>query len=106
MSGLLLVSVAPLLAAFLLGAIDGLYFHLRRYRLFAFPDSRGEHLLHTVRAFLVLPPAALLYLADAAGLYLWSHAAAIVLDQLMLALDLREEATSRRRFRGLQPAET
>lgn len=105
MSGLLLVSVAPLLAAFLLGAIDGLYFHLRRYRLFAFSESRGEHLLHTVRAFLVLPPLALLYLADAAGLCLWTAAAAIALDQLMLALDLREEATSRRRFGGLEPAE-
>ena len=98
MPSLLLVSVVPLFAAFLLGAVDGLYFHLRRYRLFAFPESRGEHVLHTVRAFLVLPPLALLYLADAAGLCLWTVAAAIAIDQLMLALDLREEATSRRRF--------
>ena len=105
MPGLLLVSVVPLSAAFLLGAVDGLYFHLRRYRLFAFPESRGEHILHTVRAFLVLPPLALLYLADAAGLCLWTAAAAIAVDQLMLALDLREEATSRRRFGGLEPAE-
>ena len=56
MPGLLLVSVVPLFAAFLLGAIDDLYFHLRRYRLFAFPESRGEHVLHTVRAFTCLPP--------------------------------------------------
>ena len=105
MPGLLLVSVAPLFGAFLLGAIDGLYFHLHRYRLFALPESRGEHVLHTVRAFLVLPPLALLYLADAAGLCLWTAAAAIAVDQIMLALDLREEATSRRRFGGLEPAE-
>lgn len=105
MPGLLLVSVAPLFAAFLLGAIDGVYFHLRRYRLFAFPESRREHLLHTVRACLVLPPLALLYLADASGPCLWTAAAAIAVDQLMLALDLREEATSRRRFGGLEPAE-
>jgi len=105
MPGLLLVSVVPLFAAFLLGAVDGLYFHLRRYRLFAVPESRGEHVLHTLRAFLVLPPLALLYLADAAGLCLWTAAAAIAIDQLMLALDLREETTSRRRFGGLAPAE-
>jgi hypothetical protein len=105
MPGLLLVSVVPLLGAFLLGALDGIYFHLRRYRLFAFPESRREHVLHTVRAVLVLPPLALLYLADAAGLCLWAAAAAIGVDQLMLALDLREEATSRRRFGGLAPAE-
>ena len=105
MPGLLLVSVVPLFAAFLLGAVDGLYFHLRQYRLFASPESRGEHAIHTVRAFLVLPPLALLYLADAAGLCLWSAAAAIAIDQFMLALDLREETTSRRRFGGLGPAE-
>src|SRR6185436_10305774 len=105
MPSLLLVSVVPLFAAFLLGAVDGLYFHLRRYRLFAFPESRAEHVLHTVRAFLVLPPLALLYLADAAGLCLWTAAASIAVDQVMLGLDLREEATSRRRFGGLAPAE-
>lgn len=105
MPDLLLVSVVPLFAAFLLGAVDGLYFHLRRYRLFAFPESRREHVLHTVRAFLVLPPLALLYLADATGLWLWTAAAAIAIDQLILALDLREEATSRRRFGGLGPVE-
>lgn len=105
MPGLLLVSVVPLCAAFLLGAVDGLYFHLRRYRLFAFPESRREHVIHTVRAVLVLPPLALLYLADAVGPCLWAAAAAIAVDQLMLALDLRAEATSRLRFGGLSPAE-
>ena len=80
MPGLLLVSVVPLFAAFLLGAVDGVYFHLRRYRLFAFPESRAEHVLHTARAFLALPPMALLYLADAAGLCLWTAAAAIAVS--------------------------
>jgi hypothetical protein len=105
MPDLLLVSVVPLFAAFLLGAVDGLYFHLRRYRLFAFAESRREHLLHTLRAFLVLPPLTLLYLADVTGPCLWAAAAAIAIDQVMLGLDLREEATSRRRFGGLAPAE-
>jgi hypothetical protein len=105
MPGLLLVSVVPLFGAFLLGALDGVYFHLRRYRLFAFTETRGEHVLHTVRAFLVLPPLGLLYLADASGVCLWTAVASIAVDQIMLALDLREEATSRTRFGGLAPAE-
>lgn len=105
MPDLLLVSVVPLCAAFLVGAVDGLYFHLRELRLFAFPESRREHLIHTVRACLVLPPLALLYLADAEGLCLWTAATAIAIDQLMLAFDLREETTSRRRFGGLAPTE-
>lgn len=105
MEHLLLISVAPLFGAFGLGAIDGLYFHLQRYRLFAHSESRYEHWLHSVRAILVLPPLTLLYLASASGWYLWAAAACIAADQVALALDLRAEATSRRRFGGLSAAE-
>jgi hypothetical protein len=105
MNGLLLISLVALLAAFALGAIDGMYFHLKRYQLFAHPESRGEHALHTVRAFLVMPPLALLYLAEPSGLYLWVAAASIAADQIALALDVRAEATSRRRFGGLSAEE-
>jgi len=105
MNGVLLISLVPLFGAFTLGAVDGLLFHLQRYRLFAHPESRGEHALHTVRAFLVLPPLTLLYLAEPAGLYLWLAAACIAADQVALALDVRAEATSRRRFGGLSAAE-
>jgi hypothetical protein len=105
MDHLLLVSVIPLLGAFALGAVDGLYFHLRRYRLFAHPESRGEHALHTVRALLALPPLALLYLADASGAFLWLAAACVAVDQVVLALDLRAEATSRETLGGLSAAE-
>jgi hypothetical protein len=105
MLDLLAVSLVPLFGAFLLGAVDGLYFHLRRYRLFAHVETRGEHVLHTVRAFLILPPLTLLYLSEASGAWLWLAAASIAADQIVLALDLRAEATSRRRFGGLSPAE-
>jgi hypothetical protein len=102
---LLLVSLVPLLGAFGLGAIDGLYFHLQRYRLFAHAESRYEHWLHSVRAILLLPPLTLLYLADSTGWYLWAAAACIAADQVALVLDLRAEATSRRAFGGLSAAE-
>lgn len=105
MNRLLLISVVPLFGAFALGALDGLYFHLRRYRLFAHAESRGEHALHTVRALLVLPPLVLLYLADASGTFLWIAAACIAIDQVVLALDLRAEASSRRMLGGLSAAE-
>lgn len=105
MSGVLAVSVVPLFGAFALGAVDGLYFHLQRYRLFAHAESRYEHALHTVRAMLVLPPLTLLYLTDSSGWYLWAAAACIGLDQVVLGLDLRAEATSRGRFGGLSAAE-
>ena len=105
MNGLLLISLIALLAALALGAIDGIYFHLKRYQLFAHTESRHEHALHTVRAFLIMPPLALLYLAEPSGLWLWAAAACIATDQIALALDVRAEATSRRRFGGLSAEE-
>lgn len=105
MDALLRISLIPLLGAFALGAVDGLYFHLRRYRLFAHPETRYEHGLHTVRAWLVLPPLTLLYLADARGAYLWLAAACVAADQVVLALDLHAETSSRRHLGGLSAAE-
>lgn len=105
MESLLLVSLVPLFGAFGLGAIDGLYFHLQRYRLFAHPETRYEHALHTVRAWLVLPPLTLLYLADSTGGFLWFAALCIAADQVALALDLHAETSSRRHVGGLSPAE-
>jgi hypothetical protein len=105
MPDLLLISLVPLFGAFGLGAVDGIYFHLNRYRLFAHPESRGEHALHTVRSVLVLPTLALLFLADPSGVYLWLAAACVALDQSVLFLDLRVEARSRSRFGGLSAAE-
>jgi hypothetical protein len=102
---LLSVSLVPLFGAFVLGAIDGLHFHLRRYRLYAHAEARWEHALHTVRAVLVLPTLALLFLAEATGLWLWAAAACVAVDQVALVLDLRAETSSRRRLGGLPAAE-
>jgi hypothetical protein len=100
MNGCLLVSLVRLLAAFTLGAVDGLLFHLQRYRLFAHQNRvastrsipcvrswccRRSHCC-TSRTNRALPLAC-------CGL----HRA----DQVALALDVRAEATSRRRFGGL-----
>jgi hypothetical protein len=105
MPDLLSISLVPLFGAFGLGAVDGIYFHLSRYRLFAHDESRGEHALHTVRSVLVLPMLVLLFLGDASGVYLWIATACVALDQVVLFLDLRAEARSRSRFGGLSAAE-
>lgn len=57
---LLWVSLSAWAAALAVGALDGLYFHLWKFRLYARPQSRTEHLTHTVRACLLGP---LLWLA-------------------------------------------
>ena len=46
----LVVASLALFAA--VGAYDGLYLHLWKYRLYAREESRREHALHTAVAFL------------------------------------------------------
>ena len=48
-------SVVLWAAALLIGAIDGLYFHLWKFRLYAQPEARLEHVAHAMRALLVVP---------------------------------------------------
>jgi hypothetical protein len=50
--------------ALLIGGIDGLYFHLWRFRLYAQPESRLEHLAHAARAVLVVPTLWVAFFAD------------------------------------------
>lgn len=90
-------------AFFFVAAIDGFYYHLHRFRLWAHPETWAEHVLHTARA--VLAPFILwaLYAADGPGL---TFAAMLVgLDGVATALDVRAERGSRRRFGGLPRGE-
>jgi hypothetical protein len=102
---LLLTSLGVLTAAFTLGAVDGVYFHLQRFRLFAQADSRYEHCLHTLRALLALPTLILLYLVEPTGAPLYLAAAAVAADQVLLVLDLVAERTSRIKMGGVPHAE-
>ena len=102
---LLLLSLILLIAAFSLGAIDGVFFHLQRYRLFAHAESRSEHCLHTVRAWLILPTVLFLYLLEPAGPLLVAAAVAVAADLVVLLLDLLAEQHSRRKLGGLSHAE-
>jgi hypothetical protein len=104
-STLLLASLLTLLPALALGAVDGVYFHLRRFELFAQAESRSEHLVHTVRAILLLPTIALLYLLEPAGTLLLVAALVIVADGAALFADLLIEQRSRVRLGGIPHAE-
>jgi hypothetical protein len=101
----LMASLIALIAAFTLGAVDGLYFHLQRFRLFAHPESRFEHLIHGGRALLMVPALVLLYLVDAGGLVLYAALSVVLADQLLMAVDLWLERRSRVRWGGLPHAE-
>ena len=102
---LLVASLIATLGAFGLGAIDGLYFHLQRFRLFAHADSRFEHALHTGRALLIVPALVLLYLVEPTGALLYAALGVVVADQVLMVLDLLVERRSRARWGGIPHAE-
>jgi hypothetical protein len=97
---------AVTLAVFLaLGAVDGLYLHLWRYRLHARPASRGEHRLHTISAvlFAVTLPAVLLW--ETGGWLLWAGVGLIAVDLGVSLFDMTSERDSRADFGGLSTGE-
>ncbi|WP_437869427.1 hypothetical protein [Sorangium sp. So ce363] len=87
------------------GAIDGIYFHLWKYRLFANDASRREHHLHTIHAALFAIVIGTLYLAPSAGLLLWAGVGAFAASFVVAILDVLEERSSRENLGGLTPRE-
>ena len=101
----LLGAALCLLAFTVIASIDGLYFHLYRYRLYRRPDSFYEHRLHTMNAVLFVPLTALLYCTQPLGLW---RALALLLFGASVAieiLDVRCEQASRRTLGGLTTTE-
>lgn len=99
-----LASVALLLAFSLLGAYDTVHFHLGTFSLHKDVDTRREHALHTVGAFLFPCCVGLLYCARGA----WSLVAGLALTLVTLGvelLDVHEEGRSRVHFGGLPSGE-
>lgn len=105
MSDLHTYGLLLLLAFVALAAVDGLYFHLWRYRLHETPGSKVEHALHTMRALLFPGIVILLYAMPTAGLLLWAGVALVALDTAVEVADAWLERGSRAPWGGLPPAE-
>jgi len=96
-------SLGLFIAFLAVAALDGVHYHFNRFRLWAHADSRLEHGLHTVRAFLMPPLIAALFLPGRA--WLFTSIALVVLDEVAAALDVAVEWKSRRRHGGLPQGE-
>jgi hypothetical protein len=97
---------AVALAVFLaLGAVDGIYLHLWRYRLHARAASRYEHRLHTVAAVLFAGTLPALHLWETGGLLLWTGIALVVADLGASIADMFSERDSRADLGGLSTGE-
>ena len=102
---LALASMVLVLIVGVMGAIDTLYFHFWKFRLFARPQSRREHLTHAIRAALAGPTFMLLFVWPATGPMLWLVTLLIAADFAVMLWDLFEEPESRRSLGGIPPAE-
>ena len=88
-----------------IAGVDGLYFHLYRYRLYSRPASMYEHKLHTVNAVLFVPQVVLLFLFQARGLWLWLLLGLFLTTVAVEITDVLCEEDSRRDIGGLTSLE-
>lgn len=88
-----------------IGAFDGIYFHLIKYQLHKFPASRLEHQIHTLRAFLFVPIVYFLFARNSVGLDLWIGIGFVVIDLIAEIFDVLVEKKSRETLGGVSPVE-
>lgn len=90
----------------LVGAFDGIYFHLIKFKLHLNPESRIEHGIHTLRAFLLAPIVYFLFSQNSQGLSLLIGIGFIALDFLAEIFDVLVEKKSRENIGGISPLES
>ena len=99
------VPLAVLLIAANVGAVDGLYYHLYKFRLATQPSARGETLTHVWRA--ISTSFALLVLAAGtpSGGWYWALVATFGSDFVIDLVDVSLEPNSRKPLGGLPTLE-
>lgn len=95
------ITAIILLAAFvLLAMFDGVYLHLIRYKLYTHPESRNEHISHTIRAMLFPVILWFLYLGTSDAAF-YIGMGVVLIDILVLGADAYMEKDSRSFMGGL-----
>lgn len=89
----------------LVGAFDGIYFHLIKFKLHLNKQSKVEHAVHTLRAFLLAPIVYFLFERNNVGIPLLLGTLFIVLDFSAEVVDILVEKKSRENIGGISPAE-
>lgn len=88
----------PLILLFVaapIGALDVIYFHLWKFRLFERPESVKEETTHILRGYLVPVATGILLLGQPEGRWFWVVFALFALDGLNSFLDVIFEPGSR-----------
>ena len=101
----MIVPVVLLVAMGTVGALDGIYFHVFRFRLFAQPTARFETATHVVRGLLFAGVLSTLLGYVPQGGWYWAFAGLFALELADDVADVLCEPASRRPLGGLPPAE-
>lgn len=88
-----------------LSFLDGVYLHLIVYKLPENPESKFEHLTHTLRAILFLPILLTIFYWNLSGSMLLFAVGLIIVDLIIEAIDVISERRSRKSIGGLSDRE-
>lgn len=95
-----LITIILLISFALLAMFDGFYLHLVRYKLYLHPESRNEHITHTIRALLFPLILYFLYLGSS-DLAFYVGVSLVAIDIIVLGFDAYMEKDSRAFMGGL-----
>ena len=85
----------------LLAVYDGFYLHIFKYQLHNNPDSRFEHLTHTIRAIFFPVILYFLFIKQDCNISFFIGISIVLLDVIVLGIDAFSEADSRKFMGGL-----
>lgn len=97
----LLITTILLIGFAVLATIDGFYLHLFKYQLYAQPESRVEHITHTIRAFLFPAIVYTLFINFENEVFFWIGISLLIVDLIVLGIDAYSEKDSRSFMGGL-----
>ena len=89
-----------------LGAFDGIYFHMIKYKLYQHPPAQFEHQLHTFRGVMFLPITLIFFVWNSAGILLWFGLLLLFVDFIAEIIDIMVEKNAREELGGISPIES
>jgi hypothetical protein len=89
----------------LIGAFDGLYYHLHKYRLHLYQETKFEHQIHGARGIIFAPIAVLFFVFDVSGLPLYLGLLFLMIDTYLEVIDIKIEDKARAKLGGVSKAE-
>ena len=82
------IAAASFILFALLGAFDGIYFHIYKYKLHLHPPAQFEHQIHSFRGVLFIPIVFLFFVLNSAGSLLWLGIALLAIDFVAELIDI------------------